>query len=232
MIVKDLQPVSVVEDEGFRNFVKTLDHRYTIPSRKNLMGEKIPALYEECRSKVKKALDAANSVVLTTDMWTSRATEAYLTVSYHIIDENWQMQAYVLETSSFSGQHSADNICSELKRITDEWGITAKVHAVITGNGANMVAVVRKAGWAHYPCFAHTLNLAVKDSIKALPDLLGIQQKCSAVVAFSHHSTRAAVRLKEIQKQLKLPEHKLIQSVETRWNSVFYMFERLLEQKG
>jgi len=141
------------------------------------------------------------------------------------------MQAYVLETSSFSGKHSADNICSELKGITDELGITTKVHAVITNNGADIVAAVSKAGWAHYPCFAHTLNLVVKDFIKALPDLLDIQRKCSAIVAFFHHSTRAAERPKEIQKQLKLPEHKLIQSVETRWNSVFYMFERLLEQK-
>uniref|UniRef100_A0A3Q3QX58 HAT C-terminal dimerisation domain-containing protein n=1 Tax=Monopterus albus TaxID=43700 RepID=A0A3Q3QX58_MONAL len=217
MIAKDLQPLSVVEDEGFRNFVKTLDPHYRIPSRKNLMKGKIPALYEECHSRVKKCLDGANSVVLTTDMWTSRATEAYLTVSCHIIDENWQMQAYVLETCSFPGQHSAENICSELNRVTDEW--------------ANIVAAVRKAGWAHYPCFAHTLNLVVKDSIKALPDLLHIQQRCSAIVAFFHHSTRAAEKLKEVQNQLKFPEHKLIQSVETRWNSVFYMFERLLEQK-
>ncbi len=231
MIAKDLQPLSVVEDEGFRNFVRTLDPRYRIPSRKHFMEGKIPAMYEECHLKVKKSLDGANSAVLTTDMWTSRATEAYLTVSCHIIDENWQMQAYVLETCSFSGQHSADNICTQLKRVTDEWGITDKVQAVITDNGANMVAAVRKAGWAHYPCFAHTLNLVVKDTIKALPDLLDIQQRCGAIVAFFHHSTRAAERLKEVQKQLKSPEHKLIQSVETRWNSVFYMFKRLFEQK-
>ncbi len=69
------------------------------------------------------------------------------------------------------------------------------------------------------------------DCIKALPDLLDIQQRCRAIVALFHHSTRAAERLKEVQKQLKSPEHKLIQSVETRWNSVFYKFERLFEQK-
>lgn len=59
----------------------------------------------ECRSRVKKkkkTLDGANSVVLTTDMWTSRAKGL---VDRLIIDENWQMQAYVLETRRFSGQH-------------------------------------------------------------------------------------------------------------------------------
>lgn len=135
------------------------------------------------------------------------------------------MQTYVLETCSSAGQHAADNICSELKRITDEWGITDKVQAVVTDNGADMVAAVRRAGWAHYP----TLDLVVKDSIKA--DVLDIQHRCSAIVSSFHHSTRAAERLKDMQKQLKIPNHKLIQSVETRWNSVFYMFERLYEQK-
>ena len=51
MIVKDLQPVSVVEGEDFRNFAKTLDHCYTIPSRKNLEREKIPALYKSVAQK-------------------------------------------------------------------------------------------------------------------------------------------------------------------------------------
>lgn len=109
--------------------------------------------------------------------------------------------------------------------------ISEKIQAVITDNGANMVAAVRKAGWSHYPCFAHTLNLVVKDSLKAHPDILELQKRSSAIVTYFHHSTRAADKLKAIQKQQKFPEHKLLQAVETRWNSVFYMWERLLEQK-
>ncbi len=54
MIAKDLQPLSVVEDEGLRSFVRTLDPCYRILSRKNFMEEKIPTMYEECCSKVKK----------------------------------------------------------------------------------------------------------------------------------------------------------------------------------
>ncbi|XP_051787963.1 zinc finger BED domain-containing protein 4-like [Erpetoichthys calabaricus] len=141
------------------------------------------------------------------------------------------MMAYVLETCCVPGQHTADNICSQLTRIVEEWGIADKILAVVTDNSTNMFAAVRKAGWAHYPFFTHTLNLVVKDSFKAHPGLLEIQQKNSAIVAFFHHSTKAADKLKEIQKQQKFPEHKLIQAVERRWNFVFYMWERLSEQK-
>ena len=80
-------------------------------------------LYEDCCTTIRKALSGVDTVVLTTDMWTSRATEAYLTVPCHIIDENWQMLAYMLETRPVRGQHTADNIFSQLTRIAEEWGI-------------------------------------------------------------------------------------------------------------
>ncbi len=45
------------------------------------------------------------------------------------------------------------------------------------------------------------------------------------IVTFFHKSTK---KLRLIQERLNLPEFKLIQQVETRWNSTFYMLERYL----
>ena len=42
MIVKDLQLISMVEDQGFRHFMKVVDPRYQIPSRKSMMAGEIP----------------------------------------------------------------------------------------------------------------------------------------------------------------------------------------------
>ncbi|MBN3283372.1 ZBED4 protein, partial [Polyodon spathula] len=173
MIVMDLQPISIVEDRGFNAFVKTLDPRYKIPSRKCLMEGTIADMYKDCQDKARANCQRAHSVVLTTDMWTSRSIEAYLTVSCHFID-NWQMQEFVLETDRLRMQ---------------------------------------------------------PHGIKAVPEVVQLLEKCSSIVSFFHHSTKATKKLKQIQKQLKVAEHKLIQSVETRWNSVFYMLERLHEQR-
>ena len=85
---------------------------------------------------------------------------------------------------------------------------------MITDNGAYMVATVHKAGWAHYPYFAQTLNLVVS---RLTLTCLRFRKKSSSIVAFFHHSTKAADEAKEIQKQQKFPEKKkLIQAVETR----------------
>ncbi|XP_016970923.1 E3 SUMO-protein ligase ZBED1-like [Drosophila rhopaloa] len=45
MIAKDIQPFSIVEDEGFRKFVKLLDPRYTLPSRTTLQDVKMKNMY-------------------------------------------------------------------------------------------------------------------------------------------------------------------------------------------
>ena len=52
MIVKDLQPISMVEDQGFRHFMKVVDPQYQIPSRKSMMIGEIPKLYEQAQKTV------------------------------------------------------------------------------------------------------------------------------------------------------------------------------------
>ena len=93
-----------------------------------------------------------------------------------------------------------------------------------------MVAAVRITGWTHIHCFAHTLNLVVQEAIKNDPTLLLIKKKCKDIVTFFHQSVNAAEKLRVVQRQVGIQENKLIQEVETRWNSTFYMFERIVEQ--
>ena len=48
-------------------------------------------------------------LALTTDLWTSNATKAYLTVTAHYIDDNWRMVSQVLQTREMPEQHTGVN---------------------------------------------------------------------------------------------------------------------------
>jgi len=78
-------------------------------------------------------------------------------------------------------------------------------------------------------CFAHTPNLVVSEAIKADASVHGLKKKCKQIVTF-HHSVKSTEKLKEIQGQSSIPDHKLIQGVETRWNSTYYMFQCITDQ--
>ena len=54
MIVKDLRPVNIVENEGFRYFIAALDPLFTLPSRKTLREKWIPLVYNEVKEYMKK----------------------------------------------------------------------------------------------------------------------------------------------------------------------------------
>ena len=49
---------------------------------------------------------------------------------------------------------------------------------------------------------------------------------CRNIVCHFNHSALACSRLKNIQDELGIPQHELIQDVRTRWNNTFYMLEQ------
>lgn len=80
-------------------------------------------------------------------------------------------------------------------------------------------------------CFIHTLQLVIHDCIFKNQKFVEILGKCRKIVGHFSHSSLAYSKLSSIQENLKLPIHKLIQDVTTRWNSTFYMLSRLYEQR-
>jgi len=58
-----------------------------------------------------------------------------------------------------------------------------------------------------------------------------VVKKACKIVSHFKHSEQACHRLAECQKSRDIPEHKLIQDVETRWNSTYLMLQRVAEQR-
>jgi hypothetical protein len=60
-------------------------------------------------------------VALTTDSWTSRATESYLTVTVHFITAEWEIQSHVFQTRPLESSHTSVNLGEELRAVVAVW---------------------------------------------------------------------------------------------------------------
>ncbi|GFS04731.1 zinc finger BED domain-containing protein 1 [Elysia marginata] len=177
LVTVDMQPLSVAENSAFRRLVADLDPQYEIVSRKRLTSQMLPARYLEEKARLKSMLLELKDVSITTDCWTSRTVESFITVTVHFITKDWQLKSRVLTTTTLQGPHTADNLSTTLRDVFAEWGISDKVATCVTDNAANIVSAVEKLKLRHQPCFTHTLNLAVKESRGKTDDVMAAKTK-------------------------------------------------------
>ncbi|KAL0808545.1 hypothetical protein ABMA28_012990 [Loxostege sticticalis] len=233
LFIFDYQPFSIVQDRGFRAFVAGLNPSYHLPDRKVLSNNLLPALYETCLAQTKEKLEAeADSVCLTTDIWTSSVNDAYLGVTAHYIDKDFNLKSVLLDCVPMSGSHTAENIKSIVIRILQDFKLKEKVLIMVTDNASNMRSAVEKMGFKHFGCYAHTLNLIVKHCTTentADQKIREIITKVKNIVSHYKKSVKATEKLVLYQKSngITVPK-KVIQDVSTRWNSTLKMLERFV----
>lgn len=105
-----MRPLSIVDNLHFREFVRELDPRYSLPTRKHFSEKVIPQLYSEVKNKIIAELKETESVALTTDSWTSKACESYVTITVHFMQSDWNMKSDVLQTRHLDVSHTGVNI--------------------------------------------------------------------------------------------------------------------------
>uniref|UniRef100_A0A3Q2TAZ2 BED-type domain-containing protein n=1 Tax=Fundulus heteroclitus TaxID=8078 RepID=A0A3Q2TAZ2_FUNHE len=207
-IAKDLRPYSVVENAGFRHMLKTLEPRYKLPTRATFTDSALPALYKETKAKVMESMCKDSRVAITSDAWTSVATESYVTITAHYISEDWQIVSHVLQTRAIYESHTGAHMARLLLDVEEEWQLTDKSVVLVTDNATNMIYRELK-----------------------LPTVSRLLGRVRRVAAYFHRSTKAKHLFEENQKVvLKLTSPlKLITDVATRWNSGLDMMERFLQ---
>ncbi|XP_015376635.1 PREDICTED: zinc finger BED domain-containing protein 1-like [Diuraphis noxia] len=225
MIAEDLQPLSIVENSGFRRMIKLLDSRYEIPSRRTLGRTIIPQIMEKVKGNVQILLNAASHIAITTDIWTSMNTDSFMTLTAHFVDTNLrELKTVVLCTKKLESNHTGVHLSQVMSKELTEWNILNKVVAIVTDGAANIKLAVRLMDIPQVPCTAHRLNLIVQQSLDISEEdeqddtdetggLKNILKKCRNIVAFFKRSEVGNRLLIEKQKQLginKLLKVKLI----------------------
>lgn len=233
MIACDNQPYSFVEDVGFLKLMKEAQPRYKVPTRKYFQYSVLPSMYKECKTKISSLLETAEAVSLTSDIWTSSVNNhSFISLTGHWINNDFNAYHAAIGTKPFPGSHTAEAVSEVIKATCSEWNLSNKIHLVLRDGGTNMVKGFRIAEMKSEYCFLHLLHLVVTNALtsqRTVNDLIALSKR---IVTHFNHSSLACSRMREIQRKLGNQEKKLIQDVSTRWNSTYYMLERLQEQKN
>lgn len=236
VIVKDMRPLSLVEGEAFIDMIEYACPGFKCPSRW-WFTKQLEKAYQHTLEDLKKNLQGRSSkITLTTDAWTSIATEAYLGMTCHYINDNWEMVSFVLCTKPLEDRHTAENIARWIEEVAEKFDFSLRddVQAIVHDNAANVVKALRileeRHGIASLRCAGHTTQLIVNHALKD-PRINKALGAARSLVGFFHSSDVATLKLKLKQEQMGTAQHKLTQDVAVRWNSSYYMITRLLEQR-
>ncbi|CAF4433214.1 unnamed protein product [Rotaria sp. Silwood2] len=117
LIIYNFLPLSVVESPHLQAILAEAEPSYTIPRRKYFTNNVLQEMYSDVQQKVYEELQQAPGICLTTDICTSQANQAYMTITAHFIDlKNKKIKNFVLETKEFTGNHTAERIVESLER--------------------------------------------------------------------------------------------------------------------
>ncbi|CAI5931406.1 unnamed protein product [Closterium sp. NIES-64] len=242
-------PFRIVEAEAFRELLILLDRNCAqknfIPSRWTVSRDTVvyaaAALQSAIAEMLTKEVELGCRVSFTIDMWTSPNNRAWLVVTGHWIDENYQLRTMVFEFREIHGRHTGKQMARVVEETVVQWGLETRCLGFTSDNASSNTAAFRWmseegggqcffSSRMHLRCLAHVINLAVKAAlaVTAIRKLLKILREMASWIGFSPQRSGKFLGL---QRTLNAqgnpakpkPALKLVQDSPTRWGSTHDM---------
>jgi hypothetical protein len=137
--------------------------RVTLPNR-NQTSELIGCISSAIRDTIRESVKAElKYYALTTDMWTSKSMEAYMTTTMHYLTNNFELKQYTLDVCPFEGRHTGIKIGEKLSStLFETWNLPkSRCAMMVRDSGSNIVKACNDIHLPHTPCIGHQMHLVL-----------------------------------------------------------------------
>ena len=120
VVIRDLRPAALVEGAGFKVLMNYVESGYCVPSSTHI-AEVVKQKFIKGKDNIKRYCQSeVHYMAVTTDIWTSRANDAYLSLTMHFVDSSWDMISCILATAPFPENHTVVNIVDKVKQVMED----------------------------------------------------------------------------------------------------------------
>ena len=169
-----------------------------------------------------------DNYAITTDIWSSRALDSYLSTTLHFAD-GFDRKLAILRCFPYNSKHSGESIKAQIKMIIADWNLPPEPVAIVRDAGSNVTKAFLDMNGV--TCFPHTLGRVVHHSTLVQAGFKRLNTKSKKLVKRLRTPTGKCI-LTDAQKNEQRRPRSLLQSNKTRWNSTYMMFDRLHQEKS
>jgi hypothetical protein len=150
------KPFQTIANKSFQQLPKW--HNVTnLPDPKTVATTGLSDVYSFCKKDMESVLDCA------TNPYKQRALINY---EVHYCDTDFNLRVVTLKTALFPRPHTDDRIKDNIAETLVEFHLEQKKSMVVTDNGSNIVAALKRAKVPRIPCVAHKLLLIIEEILK------------------------------------------------------------------
>ena len=242
MIIVHEYSFRMVEHKWFNILMKWMNRNYESIGRKTIKNECMK-VYESEKEQLRKSLREAESISLTTDLWTSNQNVQYMCLVAHYIDSDWVLQCRVLNFLEVDPPHTGLVIAHDVFECSVEWKIEDKVMSITLDNASNndtattnlsAKLLARKNGqfdpkYFHVRCAAHIVNLVVNDGLNQIEGLISDLRNTAK---YFKRSPSRLYKFVEVCNDYAIEVGKCLSlDVKTRWNSTYKMLDTCIQYR-
>ena len=178
-----------------------------------------------------RASEELVSIGFTTDLWTFRSGDSYISLTTSFIDHMWRMHRWTPFVRYFPGSHTGERIAITLDSMIEELHLDndAITKYSVNDNAANQKKAIRESKYlVKYNFDLHTMQLGIDYTFKEVLGMKSVLDKSKAVAKFVNQSLPQKDELPEECRAKSIPFRTPKNSQETRRNSSYSCMASIL----
>ncbi|GJM87588.1 hypothetical protein PR202_ga03555 [Eleusine coracana subsp. coracana] len=219
-------PLNIGEQPAWEDYIRiAFNPNYTHVSRQTTTRD-LENLFELKKSVVSDLLTHASCVCLTSDIWSNNAKEDYLSVVFHFVTEDWELETCIVGKRLIDCSHSGVNIAECIHHVIFEFGMNSKVLSITLDNASANSTVVDKlsplilsyfgTSLLHQCCACNIINLIVKSGLKRIKSYL---EDFKVAISFLNSSNQRVAAFKTFCLSVGKRPRKFGLDMDVRWNA-------------